>query len=148
MVVGLHSQRRRDLLPMKNPRAALTVTLVALFGLTGCAHDQQGVQAQPLSDFRGASWSDLANAVDESTSFTVLDISPEVGLEPEYNDSQLGSDDWTVAALCGSAESAQASKTLEVALLPAASVTESVRATITRDGYARNLRCEGSAFRG
>lgn len=124
---------------MTQSRVASVATIGLLFLLLpSCAPNQPTHQ---ISDAVGQTLDEVTSWLKEDRSLITLDISPRVGLDPQYNSGDPGSE-WIVVAACASAETLERSDEVEVAVLPLTEMTNRVKADVDSGAYADTVYCE------
>lgn len=128
----------------------LATTFLTLAVSNGCAHesDEKGLEGYWAS-IAGSSMSTLLDVRDSNPDGSILyvkDQSPLVNRDPSYTESQFGSPDWTILSACANGSEWQKSTKIELAIVPADSVTEEIRKKIADGEYVDLLACEGLSY--
>jgi predicted RNA-binding protein with EMAP domain len=113
--------------------------------LTGCV--PLPVPTAPAS-FLGKTLDLLSGGAGAEATRLIQDISPVIGEAPSYPGNPSLDGLWVIVAICTSDEDVAASDTIEVAVLPAASVTLSIQKDIAAGEYRDAVGCQGRPFHG
>ena len=130
-------------------RTALTAGAVAFAlsaALAGCVLFQPPPVA-PAS-FVGETLDLLTGGPGADATRLIQDASPRIGQTPSYNGNPDRDEFWVIVAICTSNEDVAASSEIEVAVLPAGSITPSIEEDIAAGQYRDAVDCEGRPFHG
>lgn len=113
---------------------------LAAFGLAGCSDPSMEVSAAV-----GAPLSSVTVEIPETSTLLIQDVSPRVGREATY---RSGNDDnWVVVASCADNANLGDASIVEVAVIPKAAYTSTVREEVARDRFVSAVSYLGLSHR-
>lgn len=97
------------------------VLAVVVLSLASCSGDEGDLRAV---DAVGLPISRVEPHIPDGATFTVVDLSEEVGQEPSYTDNARTSDRWVIVAACADTDLLDDAKVVQLAVVPAGTVEE------------------------
>lgn len=121
-------------------RAGVAVVLVSALGLVGCS-----VPSMEVSEAVGLPLSNVTIEIPETSTLLIQDVSPRVGLESTYR--SWDDDNWIVVASCADSANLGDASIVEVAVIPKAAYTSTVREDLAGDRFESAVSCDGRSYR-
>lgn len=122
---------------------ALTLGAVVLFSSSGCSPKEVQVQVNGTA---GKLLDVVTSAISKNATLLVQDASTRVGKAATYKEGDDGSN-WTIVGLCADAETIEAAKTIEVAVIPTSSASKEVEEDIKQGKFKSTVACDGLKYR-
>lgn len=98
-----------------------------------------------VSEAVGLPLSSVTIEIPEMSTLLIQDVSPRVGRESTY---RSGNDDnWIVVASCADNARLGDASIVEVAVIPKAAYTATVREEVARDDFVSAVSCDGRPYR-
>ncbi|KJL27960.1 hypothetical protein [Microbacterium oxydans] len=121
--------------------AACAALIVCCAGLAGCAPT-----GLPTDEAVRKPLNTVSDAVPETSLLLIQDVSPRVG-EPASYTTTAAQAQWIVVAACADNEYLSAAKSVEVAVIPKASLSSAVRKELSDGAFDDAVDCQGREYR-
>ncbi|MCM3658444.1 hypothetical protein M3147_14400 [Agromyces mediolanus] len=125
-------------------RVGAITAIAAALAVAGCASTPDLAPSELL----GASLGRLTGAVGDEVQLLIQDASPRVGLAASYAFDHGDDSAWTIVAICSSESNVLEPGSVEVAVVPSASVTAEVEGELRAGDWADATDCDGRPHRG